>query len=528
MNLLGSSIIGASRGVRGERLAFSQDPRSGERFGPGYSDASELELQRACALAGEAAPVFAALDPARRAEFLNRIADGLAAHEADFLNVTPRETGLPDARIKGELARTCGQLRAFAQLVAEGSWLDARIDHADAQRVPPKPELRSQLEALGPVAVFCASNFPLAFSVAGGDTASALAAGCPVVVKAHSQHPMTAEIAGTVIAQCVRDAGLPEGVFSLIYGPGSTLGLALVRHPQIRAVGFTGSLSGGRALMDAAAARPQPIPVFAEMGSLNPVFIFPAALAKKAEAIAVALHQSITNGVGQFCTCPGVLLALKTPGNDRFVDRLSALLGDTPAAPMLSINGAERFRHSVASVRAQGGVSARVQGASAGGLSTPVLLEVDCATLAANPAVREEMFGPAALLSLADDLQAMLQVAEQLDGQLTATVWAEPEDYPLLEQLLPILRRKAGRVLFNGVPTGVEVVPSQVHGGPYPASSDARFTAVGTAAIFRFARPVCYQNWPAELLPPSLQDSNPLRLWRTVDGRRVAPETDVL
>ena len=456
---------------------------------------------------------------------LERIADGLAQRESEFVATTTRETGLPEARIQGELARTCGQLRLFARLVAEGSWIDVRIDHADPARTPPKPDLRSQLEPLGPVAVFCAGNFPLAFSVAGGDTASALAAGCPVVVKAHSQHPMTAEIAGRVIAGCVRDCGLPGGVFSLLYGPGQRVGTALARHAAIRAVGFTGSTSGGRALMDAAASRPQPIPVFAEMGSLNPVFVLPTALARRGDAIAQALHQSIINGVGQFCTCPGLIVAIDAPTLQPFRERLAGMLADTPRAPMLSQSGAGRFRDSVAQVSAQEGVSCIVDGGGEAGWAAPVLLTAEARVLAGNPRVREEMFGPAALLGVAGDLDAMLHIAERMDGQLTATVWADAEDHPLLERLLPLLRRKAGRVLFNGVPTGVEVVAAQVHGGPYPASSDARFTSVGTAAILRFARPVCYQNWPQELLPQSLLDDNPLHLWRTVDGVRVAPET---
>lgn len=524
MELSGRSFIGFARAEQTDITGFAHNPRTGESIGPGYQAASMAELERACALAAAAADAFAGLNGARRAEFLNRIASNLAESEADFLHYTVLETGLPEARVKGELARTCGQLRMFAELVAEGSWVDARIDHADPQRLPPKPELRSQREALGPVAVFCASNFPLAFSVAGGDTASAFAAGCPVVVKAHSQHPISAEIAARAIVAAAVACALPEGVFSLLFGPGETLGVALVQHGAILAVGFTGSQTGGRALMDAAARRAQPIPVFAEMGSLNPVFIFPGALARQAEHIATALHQSITNGNGQFCTCPGIVLAMRCKELAQFKNALVELLAKTARAPMLSLSGAQRYRASVSHVSEQAGVEILVQGVSAIAMCEPSLLAVEVAQLCQNHQIREEMFGPAALYSEAENLQDMLRLATALDGQLTATVWAEADDLPQVRELLPLLRKKAGRVLFNGVPTGVEVNAAQVHGGPFPASSDARFSAVGTGAIHRFSRPVCYQNCPAELLPASLQETNPLGLWRTVDGRRQAPE----
>lgn len=523
MNLLGCSFIGFQRGAVQGAASFAHDPRTAQTLGPGYSPATSAELELACALAARAAPIWADLSGAKRAEFLERIACNLAASEAEFVTYTVLETGLPEARVKAELARTCGQLRLFAELVMEGSWVDARIDHADPARTPPKPELRSQREALGPVAVFCASNFPLAFSVAGGDTAAAFAAGCPVIVKAHSQHPITAEIAAQAIAAAVAACALPEGSFSMLYGPGEQIGTALVQHPVISAVGFTGSQRAGRALMDAAATRAQPIPVFAEMGSLNPVFIFPGALATQAETIAVALHQSITSGTGQFCTCPGILIASQSSGLERFKEKLAQLLAQTAPAPMLSLAGAGRFRASLAHVADQAGVTMLVKGESHDAISAPSLLHVGTDQLCENPQIREEIFGPAAVLSVAEDFNAMLALASALEGQLTATIWAQAEDLAQVRELLPLLRKKVGRVLFNGVPTGVEVGAAQVHGGPFPASSDARFTAVGTASIFRFSRPVCYQNCPPELLPESLQDTNPRGLWRTVDGRRVNP-----
>jgi len=523
MKLAGTSIIGDRRAPSVGPLAHSADPRTGATLQPGYAAICSADLDAACQLAAAAAPIFARSDARCRAALLRDIGNRLRSVESDFVAMTTRETGLPEARIRGELARTIGQLAAFADEIETESWRNVRIDHAQPDRVPPKPDLRSQLEAIGPVAVFCASNFPLAFSVAGGDTASALAAGCPVIVKAHALHPITAEIAGMVIAQAVAAAGLPAGVFSLIYGPGQSVGQALVRHPAIRAVGFTGSESGGRALMDAAVTRPEPIPVFAEMGSLNPVFVFPGALARDASGIASALHQSIVNGVGQFCTCPGLLIVLDGPQRAEFVKHLTALLAHTASAPMLSLSGAQKYRSSVHQVSSQRGVAMLVAGESDAAMTEPSLLQADPELLAGNAAIRHEMFGPASIVSVAKNIDDMLQIANQLSGQLTATVWAEESDWPQLPALLDVLKRKAGRVLFNAVPTGVEVCPAQTHGGPYPASSDARFSAVGTTAIFRWLRPVSYQGWPASLLPPTLRDGNPAAVWRMVDGKRFAP-----
>lgn len=519
MEWQGLSWIGAARGEPGGASFNGWDPAADVALEPRYHSAQPHEVERACRLAEEAAPVFAALSSRQRASFLEHIAEVLQAAESDFLAVTPRETGLPPARIQGELGRAAGQFRQFARLLEEGSWVDARIDHALPERRPlPRPDLRSMLRAVGPVAVFGASNFPLAFSVAGGDTASALAAGCPVIAKAHPAHPATSERAGEAIRAAVVACGLPEGVFSLLFDAGIEVGRALVQHPAIRAVGFTGSRAGGRALMDLAAARPVPIPVFAEMGSINPVFLLPGALAARPEAIADALAASILQGAGQFCTSPGLLVAAEGPGYDAFRARLTERLSAAAPAPMLTPAIAERFREGTRRLATREDTRTCVHGESHGARGAPALFEVEASAVLKDAALTDEVFGSCAVLARAREPRDVLRVAAHLEGQLTATLMVDPEDHALAAELLPVLADQVGRVLMNGVPTGVEVCPSMVHGGPFPASSDGRFTAVGTAALRRFVRPVCFQEVPDALLPAELRESNPLHLWRTVDG----------
>ncbi len=521
VELQGTSLIGAARGGRDGAAFHGVDPASGAALAPTYHGATAAEIEQAVALAAAASAELARRSGAERAALLRAIAEELEAARADFERLVPLETALPQARAGGELTRTTAQLRLFADLVADGSWVDARIDHADPARQPlPKPDLRSLRRPLGPVVVFGASNFPLAFSVAGGDTASALAAGCAVIVKAHPAHPATSERAGIAIAAAVARCGFPAGTFSLLFDAGHAVGAALVRHAAVRAVAFTGSTAGGRALMDIAAARAQPIPVFAEMGSINPVFVLPAALAARGAAIAEQLHASVLQGVGQFCTSPGVLVVPAGADGDALRDALAARFAASTPGVMLTAGIARRHAQGAAELGAHAGVAALVAPAQPDGRAQPALYEVDAARFVADAALQEEVFGPTSLIVRTRDAAERQTLAAALPGQLTATVIADAADAaeagPLVESLTGI----AGRVLMNGVPTGVEVAAAMVHGGPYPASSDARTTSVGTAAIERFARRVCYQNVPDALLPPALQEANPLQLWRLVDGQR--------
>lgn len=524
MTLIGLSHIGNTLAILGDQTFTAINPATGEALAPRYHAADPADVERACRLAAEAFPAFAAQPTSRRAQFLRAIATELEARTEDFVQRMPLETGLPEARVRGELARTCGQLRLFAALVEEGSWVDARIDEADPARTPqPKPDIRSMLRPLGPVVVFAASNFPLAFSVAGGDTASALAAGCPVVVKAHSAHPGVSELAGQAILAAAQASDMPEGVFSLLFGAGQDVGAALVQHPAIRAVGFTGSIPGGTALMRLAAARPEPIPVYAEMGSSNPLVVLPAALAARAEVIADGLAQSVSLGQGQFCTCPGLVLALAGPGYDRLRERLREALSAAPAGPMLTAAIAAGYRAGLARLRDDPGMESLVHRDSQAAFGAPALLETEAAVVLAKPALMHEVFGPSTLLIRCRDRTELLRLARTLDGQLTATVHAEHDELDDWRDLLAILETKAGRLLFGGYPTGVEVCSAMVHGGPFPASSDGRSTSVGTGAILRFTRPVCYQNFPDRALPRALQRANPDQLWRLVNGERIAP-----
>jgi alpha-ketoglutaric semialdehyde dehydrogenase len=486
-----------------------------------FEEASSVHIERALEAAERGSRDYRQVSAERRAEFLDGIAEAIE-RAGDLLEVANVETALPLERLAGERARTTGQLRLFANLVREGSWVDARIDRAVPDRRPlPKPDIRRMLIPIGPVAVFGASNFPLAFSVAGGDTASALAAGCPVVVKAHPAHPATSEIAARAVIEAAAAAGIPPGVFSLIQSTRNEVAIAIVQHPRTRAVGFTGSLRAGRALFDAAARRPEPIPVYAEMGSVNPVFLLPAALAERAEAIAEGLAASVTLGVGQFCTNPGVVVGLATDAFDRFVRRLEALVRDARPGTMLYPALLQSYE---AGVRRLSGIDGTTMvRASAGGLSQepcarPSLFDTAAQTFLRHRELSEEVFGPSTVVVRCGSSEEMEAVARRLDGQLTATIHGTPADLTEHAWLVSILEDKAGRLIVNGFPTGVEVCASMQHGGPYPATTDWRTTSVGTAAIHRFARPVAYQTFPQSSLPAELQDANPLGIWRLVDG----------
>jgi NADP-dependent aldehyde dehydrogenase len=527
MQLTGDLLIGA-RAVRGtEGRLRAVNPATGEEMEPEFFGGSATEVDAACTLAEEAFDAYRATSLQQRAEFLEAIAQGLVDLGEVLVERVMSETGLPRPRVEGERARTAGQLRLFATLVREGRWLAATIDPAMPERKPlPRADLRAQKIPLGPVAVFGASNFPLAFSVAGGDTASALAAGCPVVAKSHPSHLGTSELAGRVIQKAVADCKLPEGTFSLLAGEGNAVGEALVLHPAIQAVGFTGSRRGGRALVALAAGRDVPIPVFAEMSSINPVFLLPGAVAERGEAIAKGLIDSVTLGTGQFCTKPGLVIGLAGEDFDQFRREAQLALVEKPSTTMLNPGihaaygqGIERWR-KIREVRDMAGASSRGAPTYAG---RPMLFGTNASQFLSSEELLEEVFGPACLFVECSSTDELIAVAHHLDGQLTATLHLAEQDTELAHKLLPILERKAGRILANGFPTGVEVTYAMVHGGPSPATSDSRATSVGAMAIERFLRPVCYQDMPASLLPEPLQDANPLHLPRLVDGKMQQP-----
>ena len=444
-----------------------------------------------------------------RATFLRRIAEQIEMLGDELIQVCHEESKLTVDRLRGERVRTINQLVMFADLIEEGSWVDARIDTAQPDRKPiPKPDLRRMLVPLGPVAVFSASNFPLAFSVAGGDTASAFAAGCPVVVKGHPAHPRTSALVGDAISRAVMDTGMPQAIFYLITDPSIEAGTNLVTHPVIRAAGFTGSTQAGRSLFNLAAARPDPIPVFAEMSSLNPVLILPGALRQRRAEIVKGLTGSVTLGVGQFCTKPGVVLGLRGSEFEEFTSALGEALAKVDAAPRLYPGIEERLKKSLQKTQPYVRISQAAH-----------LLVAKAKEFRENHLLQEEIFGPATLLIECENEAEVLKTIESLPGQLTATVHLTPDEEESSRAFLEAFTEKAGRVLLNGYPTGVEVCPSMQHGGPYPATTDSRFTSVGTAAILRFARPVCFQNFAEKLLPAELQNANKLRIWRQINGR---------
>jgi NADP-dependent aldehyde dehydrogenase len=522
--LLGHSIInGEAR--QGNGSSFNgADPATGARLEPAYSSASLEDLELAARLAEEAFAIYSRTSGRERARFLRHIAAGLEGIAAEVVERARRETALPEARLKGELARTVNQLRLFAQVIEDGSWINARIDPALPERKPlPRADIRSLLRPLGPVAVFGASNFPLAFSVAGGDTASALAAGNPVIVKGHSAHPGTSELVGQVLSRSVSECGLPAGTFALLFDAGTDIGSALVAHPVIKAVGFTGSLGGGKALMQVAASRPEPIPCFMEMSSTNPLFVLPGALRTRGAEIATGLFGSITLGVGQFCTKPGLVFLPHSDDAETLVAELKILVEQSSASVMLTDSICRNHATGMILRQAHERVELIGQGVpqsgSGGAYSAPALFQASGTDLLEDPELAREIFGPSALIVRYKDADELLALAESLEGHLTATLHGTDADIAAHAELIATLERKAGRLIVNGFPTGVEVCHAMVHGGPYPASSDSRMTSVGTFAIYRFARPVCYQDFPQPALPDELKNENPLGIWRLVDGQ---------
>ena len=527
--LAGRSLIGFRDGNGSGEPFYATDPTNGRPLQPGYIAATPQEVELAALLASEAFTGYGRVPGPERAAFLRKIAAKIESIAGDVVERAGQETALPQARLQGETARTCAQLRLFAEVAEEGSWVAARIDRADPERKPAaKPDIRSMLRPLGPVVVFGASNFPLAFSVAGGDTASALASGNPVIVKAHAAHPGTSELVGQMVRESVRECGLPEGVFSLLFDGGTDVGTALVKHPLVKAGGFTGSRAAGRVLMDVAAARPEPIPFYAEMSSTNPVFILPGALRQRGEPIAAGLHASFTMGAGQFCTKPGMIFL--QPGDEAasFTDRLRQLVAGSAPFHLLTERIHSSYDSALADRKADGSVTLLAEAPkasqAAGFAVGSALFETDAATFL-EAHLDTEIFGPTTLLVQNLSRDQILRIAHSLDGHLTATIHGTEQDLHDFADLIAILENKVGRLVFNGFPTGVEVCHAMVHGGPYPSTSDGRSTSVGTQAIFRFTRPVCYQGFPDEALPQELKNANPLGIWRMVDGQMTREAT---
>jgi acyl-CoA reductase-like NAD-dependent aldehyde dehydrogenase len=521
MELSGANLVAGVERRSGGDAYRSVDPSTGEEFGPPFVDATEAEVAEAVEAATEAFDVLRRADRDVLVGLLRGAAERLEGLGEQLVETAARETGLGAQRITGERARTCAQLRLFADVVADGAHLDVRIDTPDPDAVPPRPALRRMQVPLGPVAVYGASNFPLAFSVPGGDTASALAAGCPVVAKAHPSHPATSELAARAITDAVADAGLPPGTFSLLHGRAVAISQALVLHPGVKAVGFTGSIPGGRALHDLASSRPEPIPVYAEMGSLNPQLVTEGALAERSEDLARGLVTSMTMGTGQFCTKPGIVCLPDSAAGRAFEAQVADAAGGVAPTPLLNAGIARSLQERLTATTSAEGVEVLAAGAAGGPgfLAAPTVVAADAATVLGTPALLEEHFGPVTVLVRCADPEQMAEVVRALPGALAASLHATEADAEVAATLLDVLREAAGRVLWNGFPTGVAVSHAQHHGGPYPASTWPAHTSVGSAAIRRFLRPVTYQEVPDGLLPPALRDANPLGLLRLLDGR---------
>ncbi|MBG6235589.1 NADP-dependent aldehyde dehydrogenase [Pedobacter sp. CAN_A7] len=522
-NILGKQLIGYQELADGTEYFHSVDPATGNESPIRFYKATSTEVNMAATLAESAFTSYRKKSGGDKSTFLLKIADELAENKALLVSVCGAETALPQARLEGEVGRTINQFKLFAELIAEGSWIDARIDTAIPDRSPvPKPDLRSMLIALGPVAVFGASNFPFAFSVAGGDTVSALASGCPVIFKAHPAHPKTSELVGKAILNAAAACGLPAGVFSMIHGDGPSIGTALVTHPAIKAVGFTGSYKAGKSIMDAAFRRPHPIPVYAEMGSSNPVFVLPRALKQHHSAIASGYIQSLTMGAGQFCTNPGLLIYQDDGAQDNevFLGTLKEGISQATTHALLTESIETAYSRGVSERSSNPALAILASNLASEKHPIPTLFSADHTVFSKDPSLEEELFGPSGIVVAIPSKNELLQFAQKLSGHLTATVHATEEDLVEYKELFDVLEQKVGRVLINGFPTGVEVSHAMVHGGPYPATSDSRSTSVGTAAIFRFTRPVCFQSYAASLLPEELKNENPLGIWRIVNGIR--------
>ncbi len=517
----GKNYIGNTLSAKGNNGYRTFNPLLNKENETLFYEAASSEIELAVELAAEAFKSYSKISGSRKAAFLESIADEILALDEELITAYCSESGLPEGRARGERGRTVGQLRSFASLVKEGSWVDATIDTAQPDRAPaPRPDIRKMMVPLGPVVVFGASNFPFAFSTAGGDTAAALAAGCPVIVKSHPLHAGTGELVASAIIAAAQKAGMPDGLFSNLNSSGIEVGTQLVKHAGVKAVGFTGSIRGGRALFDLAAQREEPIPVFAEMGSINPVVLLPRALEKKGEEWADTYAGSITLGTGQFCTKPGLLLGIKGDGLQKFIKRLSDEIVKKEPSSMLHPSIAGAYKKDKQKIMAQEGttITAEYTQEVQANFGSPAVLAVEGTTFIKNNSLHQEVFGPFSLVVQCEDSKELELIISKLEGQLTGTVLAEEEELNAYEGVLAALQSRVGRMILNGVPTGVEVSAAMHHGGPYPSSTDSRFTAVGVHSIKRWVRPVSYQDWPNQLLPDALKDENPLKISRWVDG----------
>jgi alpha-ketoglutaric semialdehyde dehydrogenase len=521
MELTGLNLIGNEESGKGSNTFFAKNPATQEYLNTAFHEATTSEVDQAVIKAKTAFNIYRVKSNEEKAVFLETIAKNILELGDILIKRCIEETALPEARLTGERMRTVNQLRLFASVIREGSWVDARIDTAIPDRQPvPRPDIRQMQIPLGPVGIFGASNFPFAFSVAGGDTVSALAAGCPVIVKAHPLHPGTSELVGKAILNAAGKTNMPDGVFSLVQGISNEVGMAIVNHPEIKAIGFTGSFKGGKAIFDAANCRENPIPVFAEMGSVNPVFVLPGALKERNEIIAKGLIGAVSLGVGQFCTNPGLVIMEESANSRQFLDNLKDHNSESPSGIMLSEQIKNNYSKGTQNLQNSERVSliSSSSGEEMGNRVKTKVFSTDFETFISNASLSEEVFGPATIHVSAGNKNEMLQLANKLAGHLTATIHGTEDDLKEYSELINILEQKVGRLIFNGFPTGVEVCHSMVHGGPYPATTAPQSTSVGTAAIKRFARPVCYQDFPQSVLPDQLKDDNPLKIWRMVNG----------
>lgn len=520
--LHGSNLIGNKISYEGTETLQSFSTVTGELLPEIFKKATESEALAAVAKAKSAFAQYRKTTPEKRALFLETIADEILALGDELIERTILETGLTQQRLTGERGRTVGQLKLFASLLREGSWVDAVIDTAIPDRTPlPRADLRKMNQPLGVVLVFSASNFPYAFSTAGGDTASALAAGCPVIVKAHSSHLGTNEMIAGAIQRAAAKCNMPDGVFSSLIGEGETLGQMLAKHPEIKAIGFTGSFRGGMALYKVAVnERQAPIPVYAEMSSINPVIVLPGKISQDSDKLATQLAGSITLGAGQFCTNPGLIFILESDNTNLFLEKLSSLLKETPKATMLNKSICNSYRENVQKLSQVKEVrTLLMQNQEDESYSASAMLfEVDASYFISNSELQEEVFGPSSLIVRCKNVSELEEAIASMHGQLTGTIMATEKDLEDFSDLIPVLTERVGRIIYNGVPTGVEVCHAMVHGGPFPATTDLRSTSVGADAIKRFVRPVCYQDCPQELLPHALKDANPFNLMRKVNG----------
>lgn len=521
--ITGKNFIGEKRSAKGNTDYKTFNPLLNMENEYIFVEATSEEIEEAVALADSAFKTYSNVPGKEKAKFLIAIAEELQNMESDLVSVYCKETGLPEGRAKGELGRTTGQLRTFANLLNDGSWVEATIETGDPDRTPaPKPDIRKLLVPLGPVVVFGASNFPFAFSTAGGDTASALAAGCPVLVKSHPLHAGTSELVASAIIQAAQKTGMPSGVFSHLNSSGIDVGRILVSHPKVKAVGFTGSFKAGKALLDLAATREEPIPVFAEMGSINPVLLLPNALDNEGSEIAKLFAGSITLGSGQFCTNPGLLLGIEGDSLSNFINTLSTEIAGIQPSCMLHPNILKNFKNKKQEISSQSGTAVVQEHALdvQGNFSQQMIVRVKATTFLENAALHQEVFGPFSMVVECRDMDEMIEVIRKLEGQLTGTIMAGAEELSEYGEIIEALKNKVGRLIYNGAPTGVEVSSAMQHGGPFPATTDNRFTSVGTDAIKRWVRPVSFQNWPNKLLPEELKDENPLKILRMLNNKQ--------